>query len=67
MNKSKSLEGEVRAYYERMAEITIGEVKSIIQKGKTTPKKKISLENIEDEIKWLENEISLEGDKIWLI
>jgi len=33
LNKSKSLEGEVRAYYERMAEITIGEVKSIIQKG----------------------------------
>lgn len=67
LNKSKSLEGETRTYYEKIAEITIGEIKSIIRKGKTKPKRKISLENIEDEIKWLENEISREGDKIWLI
>lgn len=67
LNKSKTLEGEAKAYYKGIAEITIGEVKSIVQKGKPAPKRKIELENIEKEIECLENKISREGEHIWLI
>lgn len=67
LTKSKTLEGEAKDYYERIAEITIGEVKSIVQYGETMPKKEIKLENMEEEIKWLENKISREGEQIWLI
>lgn len=67
LNKSKSLKGEARDYYERIGEITIGEVKSMVQKGKTTPKTRIKLENIGAEIEKLEKEIAREGERIWLI
>lgn len=67
LNKSKTLEGEARAYFENIANITIGEVKSVVEKGKTISKREIRLENIEEEIKGLENKVSREGEQIWLL
>jgi hypothetical protein len=67
LSKSKSLEGEAKSYYEKLAEITIGDVKSIILNGKTIPKKEIHLIDMEQELEELENRISGEGEKVWLI
>ncbi|NYB28184.1 MAG: hypothetical protein HVN34_12815 [Methanobacteriaceae archaeon] len=50
-----------------MAEITVGEVKSILSKGKTTPKRKIKVENIDQEMKELEIQLAQEGERIWLM
>lgn len=67
LDKAKKLEGKARDYYENMAEITVGEVKSVLIKGKTTPKREIKVEDIYKEIKELEIQISHEGERIWLI
>jgi predicted nucleotidyltransferase len=65
--KSKSYNSEAQEYFKQLAEITMGELKSIIGKGTTTPKKLIEIEDIDLEIKNLEKKLSTEGDKIWLI
>lgn len=67
LKKAESLESDAREYYRNMAEITIGEVQSVIKMGFTIPKKEIKLENINEIIKQLENVISREGERIWLI
>jgi DNA-binding MarR family transcriptional regulator len=65
--KSKSYNSEVNEYFKQLAEISINELKSIIGKGTTTPKKLIEIEDIDLEVEDLENNLSKEGDKIWLI
>lgn len=65
--KSVSYNSEAKDYFKQLAEITIGELKSIIGQGTTTPKKLIEIEDIDGEIETLENKLSREGDKIWLI
>ncbi len=66
LKKSQLLESDAREYYEHLAEITIGEVKSVTRKGLTIPKNEIEVENIYKIIEELENEISQEGERIWL-
>lgn len=65
--KSVSYNSEAKDYFKQLAEITIGELKSIIGQGTTTPKKLIEIEDIDGQIETLENKLSREGDKIWLI
>jgi predicted nucleotidyltransferase len=67
LSKSKSLEGEAKSYYEKLAKVTIGEVKSVILNGKTIPKKEIHIIDMEQELEELENRISGEGENVWLI
>jgi predicted nucleotidyltransferase len=66
LKKSQSLESDARKYYENLAEITIGEVQSVTRKGLTIPKREIEVENIYKIIEELENELSCEGERIWL-
>ncbi len=67
LDKSRNLKGDAKDYYQQMAEITVGEVKSILSKGKTTPKRKIKVENIDQEMKELEIQLAQEGERIWLM
>jgi hypothetical protein len=39
LDKSRNLKGDAKDYYQQMAEITVGEVKSILSKGATQKKK----------------------------
>lgn len=66
MDKAQSLEGEARKYYQNLAEITTGEVQSVIKKGLTLPKNEIKLENINDVLNEVEIELSRQGERIWL-
>ncbi len=67
LRRSKNLEAEAKYYYEQLAEVTIGEVKSLLLKGKTIPKREINLKDMDRELEMLENLISGEGEKVWLI
>lgn len=66
LKMAESLVGDAREYYKNMAEITIGEIQSVISKGLTVPKNEIKLKNIKETIVELEKEISTEGERIWL-
>ncbi|NYB53101.1 MAG: nucleotidyltransferase domain-containing protein [Methanobacteriaceae archaeon] len=66
LKKAESLEGHSKDYYENLAEITTGEVQSVIKKGFTIPKKDIKIENIDETIKTLEKDLSNQGERIWL-
>lgn len=67
LNRAKTLENEAKSYYEKLAEITVGEIKSLLVKGETIPKKEINIHDIENDIKFLEKLIASEGDRVWLI
>lgn len=67
LNKAKSLEeSEAKRYYENMAEITIGEIQSLINRGTTISKKEIELDNMDEMIRGLEKNIARQGERIWL-
>ncbi len=67
LGKSKNLEGEAKYCYEQLAIISIGEVKSLLLRGKTIPKREITLKDMDSELEMLENLISGEGERVWLI
>ncbi|MGC9516191.1 MAG: nucleotidyltransferase domain-containing protein [Methanomicrobiales archaeon] len=67
MKKSETLKNEAKEYYKNLALTTIGEIDSLLSKGKTIPKRKIKPFNLEKEVKELERKISKEGEEIWLV
>lgn len=66
LNKSRSLEGEAKKYYEDRAEVTIGEIQSVINQGKIIPKGEVKVSEIDKIIEDVEKDISREGERIWL-
>lgn len=66
MDKAQTLQGDSLKYYQNLAEITIGEIHSIIKTGLTIPKKEIEIENIHEIINELEIELASQGERIWL-
>lgn len=66
LDKAQNLQGDSLKYYQNLAEITIGEIQSIIKTGLTIPKKEIEIENIHEIINELEIELASQGERIWL-
>jgi len=66
LDKAQTLQGDSLEYYQNLAEITIGEIQSIIKTGLTIPKKEIQIENIHEIINELEIELASQGKRIWL-
>lgn len=66
LNKASTLEGEARKYYEDVAEITIGEIQSVIYHGVTIPKRETKVDEIHEMIKNIEKDVSRQGERIWL-
>ncbi len=65
MDKLDKLKGESKRYYLDLIRTTLGEIDAILHKKRTIPKREIEI-NI-SAIRELEKEISLQGEKIWLI
>ena len=64
--KAQSLEGDARDYYLRLAKVTVGEVESLLRTGKTVPKAEINIKNLPETVKWIEDKLGQEGDRIWI-
>lgn len=64
ISKSKGISGEAKKYYENLAMVNLGEIESILKRrvllGKREVKKMALLEEIEERL-------SKEGERIWLI
>lgn len=64
--KAQSLEGDARDYYLLLAKVTVGEVESLLRTGKTVPKAEINIKNLPETVKWIEDKLGQEGDRIWI-
>lgn len=65
--KAQKLEGAGSDYYLHLAKVTVGEVASLLKTGKTVPKAEIDLNNLQKTMKWIENRLGREGDRVWIL
>ena len=66
LKKSKTLQGEAKKYYSRLAKVTFGEIDSILNGKKTQTKRKIKVEATFKNVHKIEEELAKEGENIWL-
>ncbi len=66
LEKKNGLKGKGKAYYQKLANITLGEVESLLSKKKILSKKEIKTEATFKKIKKIEEELAKEGENLWL-
>lgn len=67
ISRSKKVENEARDYFIKIAQISIGEVESILNSGVTIPKNDIRpISDIERKVDEIHHRLSKLGDAIWL-
>ncbi|MFH1275795.1 MAG: nucleotidyltransferase domain-containing protein, partial [Candidatus Woesearchaeota archaeon] len=67
LKKGNKLDGEAKRYYLQLAQITLGEIYSVLKHKKTESKRDLKAEATFKNILKIEEELSKEGDNIWLI
>lgn len=65
--KAKKLRGEGKRYYQELANITLGEIESLLKKKKVSSKKELKTKATLNKINQLEKEIAKEGEQVWLV
>ncbi len=67
LNKTKKLQGNSKKYYQKLADVTLGEIESLLKKKKIVPKNELTIKATFKKIQSLEKDIAEESEKIWLI
>jgi len=67
LTKTTKLKGKSKVYYQKLADVTLGEIESLLKKKEIIPKKKLKTKATFKKIKKLEQEIVKEGEQVWLI
>jgi len=67
IRKINNASGPAKEYFQNLANVSIGEMHSVLKLKTTVPKKNIKKVNAIEAIEHLHNEIAKRGDTIWLI
>ena len=66
LKKANSLKGEAKKYFLDLAKVTLGEIKSLLNKKTTLPKGKINIKVDAALLINMEKTLSEEGERIWI-